>query len=202
MLLVLLTWSLLMLSLKRTAGYMSYRHVMFLAIVLLPLAGQGLVILAGWLRVVLARFAPPAGVVAVLLSAALAAHALHGPLAQGAGAYHAAAARVAELARPGDVILADTRSMEFALLNVQRDWRVIRIPSGLPLGEISALMERHAASWAAIRLPSGGAASQPGQISFDQAHLYHVGVWPVSGFAEEMHLLARGAVLAPASQPD
>ena len=58
MLIVLATWAMMMIFLKRTAGYMSYRHVMFLAIALLPLAGQGLVLLVNCLRPALGRLAP------------------------------------------------------------------------------------------------------------------------------------------------
>jgi hypothetical protein len=201
-LIVLVIWTLMMVALRRTAGYMSYRHVMFLAIVLLPLAGQGLVILVASLRPILGRFSPPVGAVAVLFSAALAAHALHGPLYQGIGAYQAAAARLAQVANPDDVILADTRAMEFELYNVRKDWRIIRIPPALPPTEIPSLMDQHRAAWAAIRLPRDTTANQSRLVQLEQSHLADLGAWPINGTVEDVRLLSRAAAPAPATHAD
>jgi hypothetical protein len=202
LLIVLVTWAMMMVALKRTAGYMSYRHVMFLAIVLLPLAGQGLVILVGSLRPILGRLTPPAGVVAVLFSAALAAHALRGPLYQGIGAYQAAAVRIAQLAAPDDGILADTRSMEFELYNVRKDWRVIRIAPALSAGEIASLMDQHRAAWAAIRLPREAAGNQSWLVQVEESRLAAVGTWPINGVPDDVHLLVGATKSAPATCPE
>jgi hypothetical protein len=198
-LMVFVTWAMMMISLKRTAGYMSYRHVMFLAIALLPLAGEGLVILADWLRRVVGKVAPPACALAVAFSVVLATHALQGPLYQGIGAYQAAAARLVELARPGDGIVTDTRSMEFELLDIQReselqgvrlDWRVVRAPTGLKLDEISAVMDQNHAAWIVIQLPRAAREAAAWLAQIDQVGLTDLASWPIPGSPDDVHVLA------------
>jgi hypothetical protein len=210
MLIVLVTWAMMMIALKRTAGYMSYRHVMFLTIVLLPLAGQGLLILVDWLRAALGKLAPPAGALAVVFSAILAAHALHDPLYQGIGAYQAAAAHLACLAKPGDGFVTDTRSMEFELLDMQKeselqgirlDWRVERVPAGLRPDEIAAFMDQHHAAWAVIQLPRQNAADRTSPARIEQAQLSDLASWPIPNSPDDLHLQARSLVPAPATRP-
>jgi hypothetical protein len=210
MLIVLATWAMMMISLKRTAGYMSYRHVMFLAIALLPLAGQGLVILAHWLRAVLGRLAPPAGAIAIVFGGILAAHALHDPLYRGIGAYQAAAAHLASLAKPGDGIVTDTRSAEFELLDMQKeselqgirlDWRVVRLPAGLRPDEIPAFMDQYHAAWAVIQLARAARGTEAWLTHIGQVGLSDLASWPISNSPDDLHLQARSPVPGSATRP-
>ncbi len=225
MLLVLVCWGMMMLALRRTAGYMSHRHVMFLGIVLLPLAGQALVVLVDAGRRGLGRwrsFVPPAGVAAVLIGAGLAGHALRDPLYQGTGVYYQVAEYLAGQAASDDTVLAEGRAMEFALREARSDWHVLRLDgpdllqrrpeAGLAAqastrpgealvaaNEMLPVMDRSHAGWVAILLPGGPA----GRAWLGQSGLIDLYEQPIPTAHDELHVLRRpwrlGAV--PATRP-
>ncbi len=225
MLLVLVCWGMMMLALRRTAGYMSHRHVMFLGIVLLPLAGQALVILVDAARRRLGQwraFVPPSGAVAVLVGAGLAVHALHDPLYEGRGLYHQAAEHLAAQAAPGATILVEGKAMEFALREARSDWQVLQLegpdlsqwlrdaglapqaapqPGEPPLAAAAILpvMNRNHADWVVIHLP-GGPAGQAWLAQSGLADLYAQSI-PTS--QDELHILQRSSHLSgvPATLP-
>ncbi len=217
MLTVVLFWAAMLLALFHTAGYISNRHVMFLALVLSPLAGQGLVILADGLAVLLGK--PTAtGLAAWALTlpvaVGLAVHALDEPLHQGSRGYEQAATRLAELAKPGQGVLTDQRAMEVALRDARSDWQVARIEANqlerwrrdlgfsprqspkaeyfmLPPNEMLAAMDHLHSPWVALKLPRQ--APQVHDWLADlrmQAGILNLGTWPIAGTDDAVHLLA------------
>jgi hypothetical protein len=215
MLAVTLLWLALLLGLRRSAGYMSYRHVMFAAMVLLPLVGRGLIVLAEVLRDMLAKVrlpGPPAVALAGLLAMGLAVHSLAEPLHQEMPAFWKAARRLAALARPGDGILAEPRGLQFALGRTRPDWHVIpmdderikqwRLSGDSALGRadrpqvflmspytILSMMDQVQASWLAVSVPRRTPQIRDWLRRMQEAGIPDLDAWAIPGTQQDIHVL-------------
>lgn len=125
-----------LLGLYRATGYLSHRHVMMTALVLSPLVGQGLFMLAAlvrsqvwpkrWRSVPITVFA---AVFAAVFSTAVLGHNLGRPLHYGKGVYRQAALNLAQQAPAGTVILADSRWVSYYVAQVDPQRQVVIKPN-------------------------------------------------------------------------
>ena len=104
----------LLIGLYANVHYLSHRHVIFLAALLSPLAGAGVIVLADFVAVLLKRIGvrriSPTTVLAIMvgvMAASLSLHTLR-PLHGGKGYLRQAGQLVAESTLPGDYVLADS----------------------------------------------------------------------------------------------
>jgi len=151
----------ILLGLRRAHSYLSHRHVMMTALLLTPLGGQGLFVLAGlvrWLAWRGRQRVPSLSAVAAVLTAVFAAgilaHNLAYPPHHGKGVYRRAALDLARQTPADAVVMADSKWVPYYVAQVDPQRQVVVEPDlELPAAHLRRQAELRHASY--VVLPTG-----------------------------------------------